>query len=50
MTEPPAEAGPVTAVWLLDSDCVVLRPDALSAPCAVMRETGAALDRQRGYD
>ena len=43
-------AVPITAVWLLDSDCVVLRPDALSAPCAVMRETGAALVGQRGYD
>jgi hypothetical protein len=41
---------PITAVWVLDSDCVVLRPDALSAPCAVMRETGAALVGQRGYD
>jgi glycosyltransferase involved in cell wall biosynthesis len=37
-------------VWLLDSDCVVLRPDALSAPCAVMREAGAALVGQRVYD
>jgi glycosyltransferase involved in cell wall biosynthesis len=36
----------LTAVWLVDSDCVVLRPDALSAPRAVMRETGAeALQR-----
>ena len=43
-------AVPITAVWVLDSDCVVLRPDALSAPCAVMRETGAALVGQRGYD
>jgi hypothetical protein len=43
-------AFPVTPVWLLDSDCVVLRPDALSAPRAVMRETGAALVGQRGYD
>ena len=31
-------AVPVTAVWLLDSDCVVLRPDALSAPCAESAE------------
>jgi hypothetical protein len=37
-------------VWLLDSDCVVLRPDALSAQCAVMDDTGAALVGQRGYD
>ena len=43
-------AVPITAVWVLDSDCVVLRPDALSAPCAVMRETRAALVGQRGYD
>jgi glycosyltransferase involved in cell wall biosynthesis len=43
-------AVPITAVWLLDSDCVVLRPDALSAPLAVMRATGAALVGQRGYD
>ena len=43
-------AVPITAVWVLDSDCVVLRPDALVAPCAVMRETGAALVGQRGYD
>jgi glycosyltransferase involved in cell wall biosynthesis len=43
-------AVPLTAAWLLDSDCVVLRPDALSAPCAVMRETRAALVGQRGYD
>jgi hypothetical protein len=43
-------AVPITAVWVLDSDCVVLRPDALSAPSAVMRETGAALVGQRGYD
>jgi glycosyltransferase involved in cell wall biosynthesis len=42
-----AVTGPV---WLLDSDCVVTRPDALSAPCAVMRDTGAALVGQRGYD
>ena len=41
---------PISYVWLLDSDCVVLRPDALSAPRAVMRETGAALVGQRGYD
>jgi hypothetical protein len=41
---------PISSVWLLDSDCVVLRPDALSAPCAVMRDTGAALVGQRGYD
>jgi hypothetical protein len=43
-------AVPIGYVWLLDSDCVVLRPDALSAPCAVMRDTGAALVGQRGYD
>ena len=43
-------AVPITAVWLLDSDCVVLRADALSAPRAVMAETGAALVGQRGYD
>jgi GT2 family glycosyltransferase len=42
-------AVPITAVWLLDSDCVVLRPDALSAPRAVMRETGAALVGQFPY-
>lgn len=41
---------PASAVWLLDSDCVVVRPDALSAPSALMRETGAALVGQRGYD
>ncbi len=40
---------PAGSVWLLDSDCVVLRPDALSAPSAVMHETGAALVGQRGY-
>jgi hypothetical protein len=45
-----AGAVPISAVWLLDSDCVVVRPDALSAPCAVMRDTGAALVGQRGYD
>jgi len=45
-----AGAVPIGSVWLLDSDCVVLRPDALSAPCAVMRDTGAALVGQRGYD
>jgi glycosyltransferase involved in cell wall biosynthesis len=44
------EAVPISYVWLLDSDCVVLRPDALSAPCTVMRDTGAALAGQRGYD
>jgi len=43
-------AVPISSVWLLDSDCVVLRPEALSAPCAVMRDTGAALVGQRGYD
>jgi hypothetical protein len=41
---------PISYVWLLDSDCVVLRPDALSTPCRVMRDTGAALVGQRGYD
>ena len=43
-------AVPIGSIWLLDSDCVVLRPDALSAPRAVMRDTGAALVGQRGYD
>lgn len=43
-------AVPISSVWLVDSDCVVLRPDALSAPGAVMRDTGAALVGQRGYD
>jgi glycosyltransferase involved in cell wall biosynthesis len=43
-------AVPISYVWLLDSDCVVLRPDALSAPCTVMANTGAALVGQRGYD
>jgi glycosyltransferase involved in cell wall biosynthesis len=43
-------AVPISHVWLLDSDCVVMRPDALSAPCGVMRATGAALVGQRGYD
>jgi GT2 family glycosyltransferase len=32
-------AVPTSYVWLLDSDCVVLRPDALSAPCKVMDDT-----------
>jgi Glycosyl transferase family 2 len=41
---------PISYVWLLDSDCVVMRPDALSAPSAVMSATGAALVGQRGYD
>jgi Glycosyl transferase family 2 len=41
---------PTSYIWLLDSDCVVLRPDALSTPCRVMRDTGAALAGQRGYD
>jgi glycosyltransferase involved in cell wall biosynthesis len=45
-----AGAVPTSYVWLLDSDCVVLRPDALSAPCTVMDDTGAALVGQRGYD
>jgi glycosyltransferase involved in cell wall biosynthesis len=44
------EAVPISYVWLLDSDCVILRPDALSAPCALLRDTGAALAGQRGYD
>jgi glycosyltransferase involved in cell wall biosynthesis len=43
-------AVPISYVWLLDSDCVVMRPDALSAPCGVMHATGAALLGQRGYD
>jgi Glycosyl transferase family 2 len=44
------QEAPISYVWILDSDCVVLRADALSAPCAVMRETGAALVGQRVYD
>ena len=43
-------AVPISYVWLLDSDCVVTRPDALSAPCELMGATGAALVGQRGYD
>jgi GT2 family glycosyltransferase len=33
-------AVPTSNVWLLDSDSVVLGPDALSAPCTVMDDTG----------
>jgi hypothetical protein len=35
-------AVPITAVWLLDSDCVVLRPDALSAPRGHARDRSGA--------
>lgn len=34
---------PIDAVWVLDSDCVVLRPDALSLATRAMTETNAAL-------
>lgn len=46
-----AESGPsVDAVWVLDSDCVVLRPDVLSLATASMTESGAAIVGQPVWD
>jgi glycosyltransferase involved in cell wall biosynthesis len=38
---------PVGLVWVLDSDCIVLRPDTLTAAVTMMRATGAGLIGQR---
>jgi hypothetical protein len=40
----------VGAVWVLDSDCVVLRSDALSAGVELMGRTGAGLVGQWSHD
>ncbi len=40
----------IDAVWVLDSDCVVLRPDALALATTVMTETSAALVGQPVWD
>lgn len=47
-----AEQGspPIDAVWVLDSDCVVLRPDALRLATAAMTETNAAIVGQPVWD
>ena len=37
-------------VWVLDSDCIVLRDDTLSAAVALMAATGAGLIGQRVFD
>lgn len=41
---------PVDAVWVLDSDCVVLRPDVLRLATAAMTETHAAIAGQPVWD
>lgn len=41
---------PIDAVWVLDSDCVVLRPDVLSVATAAMTETNAAIAGQPIWD
>lgn len=41
---------PINAVWVLDSDCVVLRPDALSLATRAMTESNAALVGQPVWD
>lgn len=40
----------VDYVWVLDSDCMVTRHDALSASADLMRRTGAGIVGQRVYD
>jgi hypothetical protein len=42
--------GRVGPVWVLDSDCIVLRPDTLSAGVDVMRSTGAGMVGQWSID
>jgi hypothetical protein len=39
-----------TAIWVLDSDCVVIRPDSLHACVQIMNESGAALVGQPMHD
>ena len=46
-----AESGPpVDAVWVLDSDCVVLRPDVLRLATGVMTGSGTAIVGQPVWD
>jgi len=40
----------INAIWVLDSDCVVLRPDALAEATSVMTQTGAAIVGQPVWD
>ncbi len=40
----------INAIWILDSDCVVLRPDALENATQVMTESKAAIIGQPVYD
>jgi hypothetical protein len=42
--------GRVGPVWVLDSDCIVLRPDTLSVGVDVMRSTGAGMVGQWSID
>ncbi|CAA9569886.1 MAG: hypothetical protein AVDCRST_MAG87-2306 [uncultured Thermomicrobiales bacterium] len=41
---------PIDAVWVLDSDCVVLRPDTVGIATRAMTETNAALVGQPVWD
>lgn len=46
-----ADTGPtIDAIWVLDSDCVVLRPDALTQALDAMTTTGAAIVGQPVWD
>lgn len=40
----------IHAIWVLDSDCVVLRPDVLAHATSVMTDTGAAIVGQPVWD